>query len=285
MAHLSDYLSGNHFKAKVKSTKRLTPAESEEIKEIVVEVLDKDFHCNVDQSFGVVVRHKSPFGNAVHHRFYSVADLTDNSSEFPQITMLVKRCSYVDEFSGERYDGIASNYLCDRIPGDEITITGPHSLPFVVPEDRTANIILIGMGTGIAPFRTFVKHIYKNVKDWHGNIRLFYGARSGLELLYLNDKDGDLTNYYDEKTFEAFYALSEKPLWADYIEIEKIIEGRSDEIRDMLSKNNCYIYVAGYGKILHQLDIAFSSILGSKERWETRKAELMAGKKWAEIIY
>jgi ferredoxin--NADP+ reductase len=285
MAHLSDYLSGNHYTARVKSTQRLTPAESEEIREIVVEVLDSDFQCNVDQSFGVVVKHKSPFGNSVHHRFYSIADLPDTSSAFPQITMLVKRCSYVDEFSGERYDGIASNYLCDRKVGDEIIVTGPHSLPFVVPEDKTANIILIGMGTGIAPFRTFVKHIYKNVKDWKGNVRLFYGARSGLELLYLNDKDGDLTNYYDEKTFEAFYALSSKPLWADNIEIEKIIEGKADEIKEMLSKNNCYIYVAGYGKILHQLDIAFSSILGSQEKWQTRKSELIAGKKWAEIIY
>ncbi|HMP29141.1 MAG TPA: hypothetical protein PKD85_06060 [Saprospiraceae bacterium] len=285
MAHLSDYLSGNHFTAKVKSTKRLTPIETEEIREIIVEVMDKNFHCKVDQSFGVVVKHKGPFGNDMHHRFYSVADLTDTSSEYPQITMLVKRCSYIDEFSGERYDGIASNYLCDRQVGDEITVTGPHSLPFAVPEDKTSNIILIGMGTGIAPFRTFVKHIYNNVKDWKGKIRLFYGARSGLELLYLNDKDGDLTNYYDEKTFEAFYALSPKPEWVEKIDIEKAIEGKADEIIEMLTQNNCYIYVAGYGKILYQLEIAFSNIMGSKEKWHVRKAELIAGKKWAEIIY
>jgi hypothetical protein len=49
----------------------------------------------------------------------------------------------------------------------------------------------------------------------------------------------------------------------------------------MLSKNNTYIYVAGYDKILTQLDNAFSNIIGSKEKWETRKAELKAGKKWA----
>ena len=73
-------------------------------------------------------------------------------------------------------------------------------------------------------FRAFVKHIYNNVKDWKGKIRLFYGARSGLELLYLNDKDGDLTNYYDEDTFEAFHALSPRPHWSDPIALDKAIE-------------------------------------------------------------
>jgi ferredoxin--NADP+ reductase len=38
-------------------------------------------------------------------------------------------------------------------------------------------------------------------------------------------------------------------------------------------------------KSLTQLDNAFSNIVGSNEKWETRKAELKAGKKWAEIIY
>ena len=53
----------------------------------------------------------------------------------------------------------------------------------------------------------------------------------------------------------------------------------------LANHNNCYIYVAGYGKILTMLDGAFSNILGSKEKWEVRKAELIAGKKWAEVIY
>ncbi len=164
-------------------------------------------------------------------------------------------------------------------------MTGPFELPFVVPEDKQANLILIGMGTGIAPFRAFVKHIYKNVKDWKGKIRLFYGARSGLELLYLNNKDGDLTNYYDEETFEAFHALSPRPHWADPIELDKAIEDRAAEIVEILSQANTYIYVAGYEKIHEMLNKAFSKILGSKEKWATRKAELVAGKKWAEIIY
>ncbi len=285
MAHLSDFDIDKRYKAVVQKTVRLTPQETDEIREIRIQVKDPGFECDVDQSFGVLVNAKSDFGNTLHHRLYSVADLPERKNGKPLITMLVKRCSYVDEFNGEEYQGIASNYLCDRKKGDEITVTGPFRLPFRVPDDKTANLILIGMGTGIAPFRAFIKHIYKNIADWEGKIRLFYGARSGLELLYLNDKDGDLTNYYDEETFEAFHALSPRPHWADPINLDKALEAQTDEIKELLSKSNTYVYVAGYESIHKMLNKAFSTILGSQEKWRLRKAELVAGKKWAEIIF
>ena len=285
MAHLADYKTDHQYQATVKKTERLTPPNTDEIREIMLEIQQPDFDVEIDQSFGVLVKTSGEFGKTEHHRLYSVADLPAKKNGKPLITMLVKRCAYVDDFSGEQYDGVASNYLCNRKVGDKITITGPFDLPFSVPDDKNANLILIGMGTGIAPFRAFVKHIYREVKDWKGKIRLFYGARSGLELLYLNDKDGDLTNYYDEETFKAFHALSPRPHWSDPIALDKAIEERATEIIEMLSQSNTYIFVAGYEKVNDMLNKAFSNILGSKEKWELRKAELVAGKKWAEVIY
>ena len=285
MTYLSDLNTKKQYKAKVRKTKRLTPANTEEIREIVIEVNQPEFQCEVDQSFGVLVKHDSEFGNEYHHRLYSVADIPAKENGKTLLTMLVKRCSYVDDFSGELYQGVGSNYLCDRQVGDEITVTGPFELPFKVPSDKNANLILIGMGRGIAPFRAFVKHIYADVKDWKGKIRLFYGAKSGLELLYLNDKDGDLTSYYDEATFEAFHALSPRPHWQDPISLDAALEERAEEILEMLSYSNTYIYIAGYEKVKENLNKAFINIMGSKEKWENRKAELIAGKKWAEVIY
>jgi ferredoxin--NADP+ reductase len=285
MAYLADYQTEPRFRAAVRKTERLTPMDTDEVREIQLEVLEPGFDCAIDQSFGVLLNYKDEFGNTQHHRLYSVADLPKRENGNALLTMLVKRCAYVDEVNGERYDGVASNYLCDRKAGDEITITGPFGLPFSVPEDKTANLILIGMGTGIAPFRAFVKHIFTEEKDWKGKIRLFYGARSGLELLYLNDKDGDLMNYYDEDTFRAFRALSPRPKWLDPIELDKAIEDRASELLEMLNQVNTYIYVAGYDKVKENLDKAFAKVLGSKEKWAQRKAELIAGGKWAEVIY
>jgi ferredoxin--NADP+ reductase len=285
MAQLADYNVDTRYQAKVLSTKRLTPPETDEVREIVLEVQDPDFTCEVDQSFGVLVETDGEFGKSKHHRLYSVADLPGKQNGRTLITMLVKRCAYVDEFSGEKYDGVASNYLCNRKVGNEITITGPFALPFQVPDDNTANLIMIGMGTGIAPFRAFIKHIYREEGGWQGKVRLFYGARSGLELLYLNDKDGDLTSYYDEDTFEAFSAVSPRPAWSDPIALDVAIEERAAEIIELLSYANTYVYVAGYEKVESVLDKSFSNILGSEEKWKNRKAELVAGKKWAEVIY
>ena len=285
MAHLSDFDTDKRYQAVVKKTSRLTPSDTEEVREMVLEIKDPGFDCEIDQSFGVLVQTNGEFGNTHHHRLYSVADLPSRVKGHPQLTMLVKRCSYVDDFSGERYEGVASNYLCDRKKGDQITVTGPFQLPFRIPDDKSANLILIGMGTGIAPFRAFVKHIYKNVKEWQGKIRLFYGARSGLESLYLNDKDGDLTNYYDEKTFEAFLALSPRPAWSDPIALDKALEDQTAELKELLASANTYVYVAGYEAIHEKLNKAFARILGSEENWRLRKAELIAGRKWAEIIY
>lgn len=285
MAHLSDYDTKKQFSAIVKKTRRLSPDDSEEIREIILEIKDVDFTCEVDQSFGVLVKTSDDFGNTLHHRLYSVADLPTKYKGRTRITLLVKRCSYVDAFSGELHDGIASNYLCDRQVGNEVTITGPYELPFSLPEEHDANLILIGMGTGIAPFRAFVKHLHKNVKDWKGKILLFYGARSGLELHYQNEKDDDLSNYYSEETFQSVHALSPQPLWNDSVVLDRAIEGRSEEILEMLKLNKTYVYVAGHENVNEGLDKAFVSILGSEEKWSKRKAELMAGRKWVELIY
>ena len=285
MTYIADLNIEQKYQAVVRDSRRLTPENTDEVREILLEVIDPEFVCKVDQSFGVLVNVKNEFGKQTHHRLYSVADIPERSGGKQMMKLLVKRCSYIDDFSGEQFEGLASNYLCDRKAGDEITITGPHELPFKVPADKTADLLLIGMGTGIAPFRAFIKHIYKNIGDWKGRIRLFYGANSGLELLYMNEKDGDLTQYYDEDTFEAFHALSPRPQWADPIALDVVLEEKGAEIKDMLNRNNTHVYVAGYEKIVPKLNKAFGSILGGEENWRLRKAELIAGSKWAEIIY
>jgi ferredoxin--NADP+ reductase len=201
------------------------------------------------------------------------------------VTLCVKRCNYIDEYSGEEFEGIASNFLCDLRVGDTLTINGPFGIPFEVPEDRDADLLLIGMGTGIAPFRALVKHIYRDIKDWRGRIRLFYGAQTGLEMLYMNDEKDDFAQYYDEETFEAFKALSPRPHWADPIAMDYALEERSEEILSMLDNPRTHIYVAGRAEIIETLDRFFGNMLGSEEKWARRKAELQAGQRWVELVY
>jgi ferredoxin--NADP+ reductase len=284
---LLDYDTGTRFRATVVESVRITPEAAEaEVRELVLDVERPDFPYGVGQSIGVLAPGSPAFGQEHHFRLYSVADLPERGEGGrPRIKICVRRCEYIDEYSGERYKGVASNYLCDLRAGDGLTITGPFGLAFQVPEERDANLILIGSGTGIAPFRAFVKHLYRDVPDWAGRVWLFYGARSGLELLYMNDEKDDFSQYYDRETFQAFKALSPRPHWSDPIAWDHVIAQRSDELWDMLGSPKTRVYVAGLEKTRDELDAVFAAVAGSPEQWMRRKAELMAGGRWVELLY
>jgi ferredoxin--NADP+ reductase len=284
---LEDYPKEPRYTAKVLKTEPITEQGADvEVRELVMEVDKPGFSFEVGQSIGVLVEGDAAFGKPLHHRLYTVADTPGAGHDGkPEVTIVVRRCSYIDDYSGEEYIGINSNYLCDRRPGDTVTITGPFGIPWKVPQSRSANLILVGMGTGIAPFRAFVKHLHTNVPDWKGKIWLLMGAQSGLELLYMNKQRDDFTNYYDEETFQAFKALSPRPEWADPIAWDYAIEDRAEEIWELLGQEDTYVYVAGQKRIRDSLDALFGSLCGSPATWAERKAELIEQERWVELIY
>ncbi len=284
---MQDYPLEPSYAARVIRSERLTEeVADDEVRELVLEIDRDDFKPEVGQCIGVVVAGAQEFGARSHHRLYSVADAPrQGDSGKPEVTIVVRRCTYVDDYSGEEYPGVCSNYLCDRQEGDLVDITGPFGIPFDVPEDRSANLLLVGMGTGIAPFRGLVRHIYEDESDWHGKVWLLYGAQSGLELLYMNDKRDDFAKYYDEETFQAFKALSPRPEWADPIAWDYAIESRAEEIWYMLDDEHTYVYVAGLHVIRDSLDEMFARLAGSPEVWAERKESLSAEGRWVELLY
>jgi ferredoxin--NADP+ reductase len=118
-----------------------------------------------------------------------------------------------------------------------------------------------------------------------GKVRLLYGAHSGLELLYMNDKRDDFARYYDEETFVAIKALSPRPNWADPIAWDYAIEQRTEEIWNMLSDDHTHVYVAGLIPVRDALDELFGNMCGSADGWSKRKAELTEQGRWVELLY
>ncbi len=63
-------------------------------------------------------------------------------------------------------------------------VTGPFGATFLMPNDPSANIIMICTGTGSAPFRAFTERRRRAMPEAPGRLVLFFGARRPEELPY-----------------------------------------------------------------------------------------------------
>ena len=283
---LKDLDTSRHMSSSVVSSRRITPNDSDtELRHIDLAVDSKDFSYQVGQSVGVLVPGPHEFGQKQYLRLYSIAGDQTADDGKPVISLCVKRCFYIDEFSGQRYDGKASNYLCDLKEGATLTLVGPYNLAFTLPKEKDANLLMIGLGTGIAPFRAFIKHIYSELGGWEGDVRLYHGAQNGVELAYMNDQNADLKYYYDEETFKAFQALSPRAHADVPVDLQGAMAQNADEVWAHLQDPKTYVFVAGLKKIEGLLDEALIKIVGSPAKYEQQKANMIGAGRWAELIY
>jgi ferredoxin--NADP+ reductase len=272
--------------AEVVESRRITPESTDEVRQIVLRVDEPSFRYHEGQSVGVVVPGPHAFGNKYHMRRYSIAsDRSSSTEESVEFSILVRRCFYIDPVNGERYPGIASNFLCDARVGQKLSVTGPYKSPFTVPSDNRANLLMIGVGTGIAPFRAFIQHIYRHQGGWKGQVRLFYGARNGVDMLYMNDHNSDLKEYFDEETFLAYNALANRPLMSDTDALQRSLDLHVEEAWSLIRQPDTYVCVAGLVKVQQALDRVFGAAAGSSENWEAIKAELVRQGRWSQLLY
>ena len=82
-------------------------------------------------------------------------------------------------------NGFFSNLLCDLQPGETLSFHGPHGLFVLHPP--LADTILIATGTGIAPMRGFIEHLFpaENEDRSEGShFWLMYGTRHESDIYY-----------------------------------------------------------------------------------------------------
>jgi len=272
--------------ATVVASTRVTPETTDEVRQIYLHVDESPTLFPQGQNVGVLVPGPHPFGKKEHHRYYTIANARPSSDGTGvEIELLVRRCFYLDEVSGEQYPGIASNYLCDARAGDEITLSGPYRGPFRIPTDKTSNLLMIGTGTGIAPFRAFLRRIYEEQGHWEGKVRLYYGAKTGMDLLYMNDLNNDLATYYDRETFQAINALRPNVLADEADALGKSLEASASDIWQLMQANNTHVYLAGLKKIANVFETAMRQAAGSESAWLTAKQKLIEAQRWSELTY
>ena len=93
--------------------------------------------------------------------------------------------------------GVCSTYLADRSPGDRVAVYLQPSSNFRPPSDPDTPMIMIGPGTGIAPFRGFLQE--RRALGHTGPNWLFFGEQHAATDFYYRDEieamhtDGFLT--------------------------------------------------------------------------------------------
>ena len=114
-------------------------------------------------------------------RFYSISSspLMHSSSRIDLTVAVVK---YITN-AGVEHFGVCSNYL-NQIPIGHSVYAFIRSAPnFRLPEDKTVPVIMVGPGSGIAPFRGFWQHRAKMIQMRReerkkiGKMTLFFGCR------------------------------------------------------------------------------------------------------------
>lgn len=100
-------------------------------------------------------------------------------------------------FQGVPRRGVCSTYLADRSPGDRVAVYLQQSSNFRPPSESDTPMIMIGPGTGIAPFRGFLQE--RRALGHTGPNWLFFGEQHAATDFYYRDEleqmrdDGFLT--------------------------------------------------------------------------------------------
>jgi sulfite reductase (NADPH) flavoprotein alpha-component len=106
-------------------------------------------------------------------RSYSIASSQRANPDEVHLTVAAVR---YQAFGSEHW-GAASTHLADRIgEGDTVSVYVEPNSRFHLPADDSADIVMIGPGTGVAPFRAFVEE--REERGASGRNWLFFGDRT-----------------------------------------------------------------------------------------------------------
>jgi ferredoxin--NADP+ reductase len=283
------------FVGKVVSSKRIVgPKATGETCHIVIDHKG-DFPYWEGQSWGVIppgVREKDGKPHSV--RLYSIAstrygdDMSGNTG-----SLCVRRATYWDDemkADDPAKKGICSNFLCDTTAGTEVMMTGPAGKVMLMPEqDPNTDYIMVATGTGIAPYRGFVRRLFVEetpaAKAYKGQAWLFLGVANSDALLY-DDEWQDVKAKYPDN-FRLDYALSREQnnQKGGKMYIQDKVEEYADEVFGKL-ENGAHIYFCGLKGMMPGIQSMLKAVAEKKGLdYDVWLKGLKAKKQWHVEVY
>ncbi len=135
--------------------------------------------------------------------------------------------------------GVASGHMGERAPvGSTLPIFLHENNAFRLPEDPSAPVIMIGPGTGVAPFRAFLEE--RQARGEKGPMWLFFGEqRRGSDFLYEEQFNGMLADGTLAKLHTAFSRDTGKKVY-----VQDRMQENCMDLYDWLERG-AYFYVCG----------------------------------------
>jgi sulfite reductase (NADPH) flavoprotein alpha-component len=188
------------------------------------------------------------------------------------------------ESRGRKRKGVCSTFLAERAEGAPIPVF-PNTSKFRLPEDGNTPIIMVGPGTGIAPFRAYLqerKAIGAKGKNW-----LFFGSQHE----HCNYFYRDELEQYQRDGFLARCdcAWSRDQAGKSYVQ-HKMLENAA-EIWKWLNGEGAHVFVCGDARrMAKDVDAALRKIIqeqGAKTEEQTNEyvEKLKSEKRYKRDVY
>lgn len=205
-------------------------------------------------------------------RFYSIASANSQNA----IDLLVSKTE-MPTWRGESLPGLCTDYLGNRaqLNTPAVPLYLHRAEHFRLPEDPHADIIMIGPGTGVAPFRAFL-HARAELpgKNW-----LFFGARH------------EASDFYYEKEFKALEAVGKLKLTTAFsrdtdhkIYVQHRLKEEADQLWHWL-RSGAYLYICGDAKKMAREVIATLNQMASERGQPSFFKELKSSGHMALDVY
>jgi sulfite reductase (NADPH) flavoprotein alpha-component len=167
---LTSHLSITYLSESV--LKKIADTVSISIKEKRLDLLDLvvKYEIRLPEKLEAILQHLNP----ISPRQYSIASSNLVNEEELHLTVALDTFKVEDK---QKF-GLCSRYLCEVREGDELPFTIKKNPHFYLPE-ADKDIIMIGPGTGISPFRAFMAE--RSTTQAEGKNWLFFGDRKFTE--------------------------------------------------------------------------------------------------------
>ena len=227
-------------------------------------------------------------------RLYSIASTRyGDNLDGQTVSLCVRRAVYWDKELGKEdpaKKGVCSNFLCDSKPGTEITMTGPTGKVMLMPESNpNADIIMVATGTGIAPYRGFLRRLFVEetpaAAAYKGLAWLVLGVPTTDGLLY--DDDWQEIAQRKPDNFRLTYAISREQNKADggKMYVQDRLAENAEELFNRLDKGG-HIYFCGLKGMMPGIIETLQQVAEARGvNWESKLEELKKAGQWHVEVY